>query len=562
MGKQRSVVFLIVIAALALGARSGQAAAQSAGKDPAPPIYIPQGHPVYGTLELFRGAGLLADVALDRRPLSRHVVARALQAGIERARERGLEMLARTGEWRLRDFPEASEDDPNAPDPRPGLLGVRWQNEDISLTGELSFEIAYDARTDLPPDYKKAWIGRSGFEIYGTIGDRVGFAGRYRQSTEKREGSIRDAPFAPVQTIPGGNRGHTGERVYSESNGHISWQGKHFGFDFRFDSPAWGPSPARNLLFSGHVPNFAHAVGRIGIGGWLHYTVLAGQLRSGIIDTTRSYPSDIPRSERQLERAKYLIAHRLEIRPLPRFQIGLCEAVIAGDRFPEMLYLVPTISVWEVQHYLNDPDNTMISLDLNWSPVKGPRLYGAIALDEWHIGATFSENESHNWMAFQIGADWTLPLAGGRYHLWLEASRVNPNVYRHKFAVNDWTHSSSLLGFWSGQNAEVVQGELSCQVSPPLQIGLWSRYARKGGIVSREEQYTIPPSEDFLLGPIRLGSWVGARVRFEGKHNWLVNAEVVRAPEALWPHNRDSTTLPAMLDREWHYSLRWAYNLF
>ena len=566
MGKYRAVRTLIITtAAITLVAgfalRPVPATAQAADKDQAPPIYIPQGHPVYGTLELFRGAGLLADVALDRRPLARHVVARALQAGIERARERGLEMLARTGEWRLRDFPEALNDDPNAPDPRPGLLGVQWRNEDISLTGELSFEIAYDARTDLPPDYKKAWIGRSGFEIYGTIGDRVGFAGRYRQSTETRLGSLKEWGFSPEQM----NASHRNDPVdysYSESQGNISWNGDYFGFDLRLDAPAWGPSPARNLLLSGHAPNFGHLLGRIDIGNWLHYSMLAGQLRSAIVDSARSYIPDDPIPFRSVERLKYLLAHRIELYPLPRLQIGLMEAVIVGDRFPDMIYFIPTVSLWEVQHHLDDPDNSMVGIDVNWTFPDGPRLYGAIALDEWEIGSTFSDNESHNWIAFQLGTSWVLPVGEGRCHLWVEATRLLPNIYRHKYRVNDWTHAESGLGFWSDQNSDIVQGELTCLVLPQLCLSLWGRYARKGGFVSRDEQYTIPPSEKFLFGDIRLGSWVGARATYEGSRNWLVTAEIVRAPEALWPHDREGATLPAMLDREWQYSIRWAYNLF
>ncbi len=528
-------------------------------------VYLPLGHPAYGTIERLRGAGLLPDAWLNQRPLSRLAVAKALLDGVTSARERGMDLLADEVDWRLREFTRDIDLSDLRVSPRKAPLSIHWEGgDDVRLTGEMHFELGYDNREDLPPDYTGAFLVQGGFEVYGTVGREIGYGGRYRQASETREGTIRRWPYAPVQSIAW--QGHFGDYVaYNESSGHLSWDGRIIGADICFDSPAWGPSPARNLLLSGHVPSFGYLQGRVGFGDWLRYTVLAGSVKSGIIDSVRSYQPEEPTAFRALERQKYLIGHRLDLHPLSSLHIGLMEACIVADRFPELLYFVPTVSLWGAQHYLRDPDNSMMGLDVSWSPVGGPNLYGGIALDELDPAEIFADSTSHNWIALQLGGSWTPPFHQGRWHIWLEATRVLPNVYRHHYPVNDWTHADSWLGFWSAQNSEVIQGRLTFLASPRLRLAAWGRYARKGGEVSREEQYTIPPSEKFLFGRVRIGAWVGGRLTYEGTGHWVLTAEAVRAPAQLWPHNRMVeifAPVPASLGQQWQFFLRWTYNPF
>ena len=528
-------------------------------------IYLPPGHPAYGTIERLRGAGLLPGAWLNRRPLSRRAVANALQEGLVGARKKGMELLAQEVEWRLQDFLHDLEQDVTGINPRRRPLGIRWEGEgDVNLTAEITAYLGLDNRRDLPPDFKGAIVGGGGIEVYGNVGTEVGYAARHRQTTEMREGTIRTWTYYPDQNIA--HKGTTGDYAsYGETTGHLSWDGRFFGADISFESPAWGPSPERNLLLSGHAPSFGFIQGRVGFGDWLRYTVLVGSLRSGIIDSMRSYQPDEPAVFRALERQKYLIGHRLDVHLPFSIQFGFTEMGIVADRFPEFLYLVPTASVWDVQHYLNDPDNTMMGFDASWAPSGGPYLYGGVALDELSISDVFSDSTSHNWIAFQIGASWTPPFHQGRWNLWLEATRVLPNVYRHKYPVNDWKHADSWLGFWSAQNSEVIQGRLTFLASTRLHLAAWGRYARKGGEVDRLEQYRIPPSEKFMLGMERIGAWVGAAVTYEGLQHWQVTAEVVNAPAGLWPHNRALEIyppIPASLGQDWQFFLRWTYNPF
>jgi hypothetical protein len=534
------------------------------GGPPAAAVYLPLGHPAYETLDRLVGAGLLPELVWGQRPFTRTAVARALADGAERADRRGLSGLASSTRWRMREFIvelRALGRDAGI-EPRRAPLRLDWEGDQgARFTGEMTLELAWDGRSDLPPDFKPAPLGRGGMEVYGTAGPTIGFAARYRQTSEARQGTIKEWPYAPVQNIAQLRTFGKEWAAYTESSGHLSLEGTHLSADLVFDSPAWGPSPGWNLLLSGHAPSFGHLQGRVRFGEWLRYTALAGSLKSGLIDSTRSYQPEEPTVYRALERQKFLLGHRLDLKPLPGLQIGLTEMVIAADRFPELLYFVPTVSIWDAQHYLNDPDNTMIALDAAWSPAGGPRLYGAVALDEWQMGDTFADSTSHNWLAFQLGVSWTPPLMEGRWHLWVEATRVLPNVYRHKFPVNDWTHAGSWLGFPSAQNSQVVEGRLDFLVSPRLQLGAWGRYALKGGEVDRIEQYLIPPSEPFLIGPDRIGSWLGLTARLEGEAHWSALAEVVRAPATLWPHDR-SEGLGAVTARAWQVRLVLTYNPF
>lgn len=286
--------------------------------------------------------------------------------------------------------------------------------------------------------------------------------------------------------------------------------------------------------------------------------MLAGSLSSEIVDSLHSYQPEEETVYRRLYKKKYIFGHRVDINLFSNLTLGLNEVIIAGDRSPDFIYFVPTASVWDAQHYFHDPDNVMMALDVNWSPGLGPRLYGSIAIDEYRLETTFSDSLARNWIAVQLGGAWTLPIHDGRWHLWVEATRIMPHVYQHKFPVNDWTHSNSWLGFWSGQNSEVIEGSLTFLVSPRFSLGIWGRNARKGGKVSRLVQYQTPPSEKFLFGGVRYGAWVGGRLTYEGKQHWRIVTEIVRAPERLWPHESP----PASLGQEWQFAVRWNYNPF
>lgn len=560
---------LVAVTGLGLSLPAAEVLAQEGVRPPGGPgatIYLTLNHPAHATIALLRAAGLIPDAWLNQRPLTRRAAAAALRAGMEAARKRGMDVLAAAAAWRLREFTDVFEEAVPGVMPRRGPLRIDWEDGgDARLTAEMTLELGYDTREDLPPDFKGAGTGRGGVEVYGTAGRAFGYAARYRQSTETRQGTLKGWRYAPLQTIAQQRRFGDNAAAYTESSGHFSWDGRYFGMDIRLESPAWGPSPAYNLILSGHAPSFGHVQGRVAFGRWLRYTMIVGSLKSGIIDSSRSYQPDEPAVFRALERSKYLIGHRLDLRPTASLSIGLTEAAIVGDRFPELLYLVPTVSVWDAQHYLKDPDNTMIGVDVSWRPPSGPNLYGAIALDEWQSQSAFKKAEHHNWLAFQAGALWTPPVSGGRWNLWVEATRVLPNVFRHKYPVNDWTHAESWLGFWSAQNSEVIEGRITYLFGGPLRASLWGRYAQKGGEVSRIEQYRIPPAEEFLFGRVRIGAWVGASVTLEGEAHWVATAEVVRAPKGLWPHDRAREIfplIPASLGQEWQLFLRVAYNPF
>ena len=500
-------------------------------------IYLPPAHPAYEDLEHLRAAGLIQDAFLDRRPLSRLAVARALTGARDEAARRNLTALVARADRRLREFaPEVRLLGGQAPPEIERPLSFSWSDgTGASMTAEMTMEAAWSNRTDLPPDHQQALIGRGGIEIYGTAGPGIGYAARYRQSSETRDGTITTWPNAWEQGIFYSRRFRDWV-AYTESSGHVSIDTRHIGFDLAMDSPAWGPSPGRNLLLSGRAPSFGHVQARVAFGDWFRYGLIIGSLNSGIIDSLRSYhPPESEGLHRILDRIKYLVAHRIDLRPLPNLNIGLTEAVTIGDRFPELHYLVPAVSLWDSQHYLRNPDNMMIGVDASYAIPNGPRLYGSLAVDEFSISEAFSDSAHHNWLAFQAGLSWTPPIQQGRWHLWLEATRVLPNVYRHRWPVTDWIHAGHGLGVPTDQNSEVFEGSLAWLASERARLAVWGRYARKGGEVSRREQYTIPPSEEFLMGDVRTAGWVGLRISFEGNQHWMTTAEITRAPRRIFP---------------------------
>jgi hypothetical protein len=254
---------------------------------------------------------------LKRRPLSRLVVTRALIEGAP-AIGRAESAAVRLADRRLREFAAEAEilGHPVSVEITAPLVLMERRHYG-SMTAEMTLEAAWSNRTDLPPDHQQALIGRGGIEIYGTAGPASATPPATARAAKPGTAPSRPGPTIREQGIFYSRRFRDWV-AYTESSGHVSIDTRHIGFDLAMDSPAWGPSPAGTCCCRG-APSFGHAQARVALGDWFRYGMIVGSLRSGIIDSLRSYhPEESGPYFRTLERIKYLVAHRIDLRPMPR----------------------------------------------------------------------------------------------------------------------------------------------------------------------------------------------------------------------------------------------------
>ena len=92
-------------------------------------------------------------------------------------------------------------------------------------------------------------------------------------------------------------------------------------------------------------------------------------------------------------------------------------------------------------------------------------MYGGLLIDEWAPYDTFN-SDSHNWFATQIGFSRLFNIKFGSKHIsgkkWkkylkgllkFEYSSAEPQMYVHKFEINNAFHHDYPIGLWSGGNS-------------------------------------------------------------------------------------------------------------
>ncbi|ODS30132.1 MAG: hypothetical protein SCARUB_04759 [Candidatus Scalindua rubra] len=247
-------------------------------------------------------------------------------------------------------------------------------------------------------------------------------------------------------------------------------------------NPIWGPGYTGQLLLSNKSPSFSflsvnHRINR----GW-KFSYLHGSLNSTYEDSTYEYlgVTGWERPGYPLVR-KYVVAHRLDYYPRQNFRLGFGESVIYGGRGPELGYILAVVPFWSIQHDLKDSDNVQIFVDFDLVKKDIGRLYGAFYMDEWDLMKTFDKDESRNWIAYQAGATYRLPVMqtlGSTIRL--EYSRITPHVYVHRNRINTFEHWGHPIGFWSGPNSDNLFAAVEGSPNDKLWFQLYTQYSRRG----------------------------------------------------------------------------------
>jgi hypothetical protein len=170
-----------------------------------------------------------------------------------------------------------------------------------------------------------------------------------------------------------------------------------------------------------------------------------------------------------VKREKYLSAHRLEWRALDNLSFGINEMVISGDRTIEMGYLIPILPLFWMGHYYGDHDNSLISFDLNYKPVRNFSFYGELLFDDETFTESWTKNYMNKWAvsAGLYNSDF-LTVDGLTFNF--EYARVEPYVYGHKFHINRYMNLDYYLSMPGGGDSETLNYKLGYFLSPEINL--------------------------------------------------------------------------------------------
>ena len=210
------------------------------------------------------------------------------------------------------------------------------------------------------------------------------------------------------------------------------------------EAVGWGPGERQKLTLGQQVSPLDQIRLDFDISSHLRLMYLHGWLRANppVVDTLYN-PDDA--ELRLLDRPKYVAAHRLEWNPSHLLTLGLSEAVIYGDRAPDLAYLVPVNLFFASEENRGDNDNKSITFDFTVRPLKGSSVYGGIWLDDLtfgKVGSSYLANKVGYLGGVLLDDPWKLK----NTRLLVEYTRMDPYAGGHYYAINRYEHWGRPLG--------------------------------------------------------------------------------------------------------------------
>ena len=459
----------------------------------AQPEIVPAEHPVYAFLHHQRVRGLLPEYRHEARPLGRAHVGRLLDS--LRVRTSGSALDAASADWQARfrrEIEEPAEAIETVIGPRIGVpLGAEtekyllYHRDDdwriaLHAVGRIQARYADETETyrgaALTPEgiLEGNYRGIAGFYVGAFNGQQFGGDTRVLQADPE----LRSLYYIGRQEIPKGNfdRATASLRVANET----------FSAEIAHARLTMGASFGDGLLLTDTPDHFSFV--RLGLDT---RTVQYHFVHAALGDRSYYVPGDEGESM-LVGPERYLALHRITVNPWRWLQLGFTEAVVYGQRGPELAYLNPINPIKPAEHALWDRDNTLFALDAVVRPVPGVEAYGTFLADDLDVGL-LGQNSFNNKWAVQAGVGAALGPALG----WVEYTRIEPFVYTHRFLLdgsfyNAYQHNGFGLGHPLGPNADQVEAGLRVWLPMRVRGTATLRYVRRG------ENYADPETGELV----------------------------------------------------------------
>lgn len=252
-------------------------------------------------------------------------------------------------------------------------------------------------------------------------------------------------------------------------------------------SSSWGPSLRTGLLLSDNAGTFPI----------LRLTAEIPRARFTKTVAFLERPGGSPLGEIAL------FATRLDWMATPSFRLGLSEAVVTGWGGPltfyHLLQPLPVLSAvmasYDLHDALGQARNMSVSIDFDWLPGSGIRLYGAGFVDD----ALDRISERRAKIGILGGLYLTDPFKTGRTSLRLEYSAVTNGTYGYPIGL-EHAYQGRSLGHWLGPDGDDLYFELTQRLNSIASLQLFFAYTRHGQ--GRIGQSSPPPEDWFLSGVV------------------------------------------------------------
>ncbi|HKM06614.1 MAG TPA: hypothetical protein VJ869_06450 [Sphaerochaeta sp.] len=206
--------------------------------------------------------------------------------------------------------------------------------------------------------------------------------------------------------------------------------GNGWSFEIGRDKLSWGPGKTGNFLLGDHLQY--HNQGR--------FTAYGELMKFTFVTSFFPHPYEIfsPTGETTfhnqshgLQGLKMFMGYRLEWR-IPGNKVGLAisESIMYQSKNGTLdLRILNPFMIYH-NYYVLQHANSLITLELDYTPIPSLNFYTQIALDELAVGGErYTDNIHPNAMAFMLGASYSQPYKKGILHLGLEGVYTDPYMY-------------------------------------------------------------------------------------------------------------------------------------
>jgi hypothetical protein len=357
----------------------------------------------------------------------------------------------------------------------------------------------------------------NGMSMNGSIGDHLGFSFDLKDNLESGTAADRFKRSSPETGINIIASPSATSFEYSEANATIGVEYAWLRASISKDHVEWGNGAYGKLILSEKPPSFPLIRIDINPVKWLRFYYIHAWLQSDVIDSSRSYQTQLPNMPRTIYHEKYLAAHMISLIPTERLNISFGESIVYSDGGPQLMFLNPINFYRAADHYLTrtgigDGNNSQFFGNITYYALKRASVYGTIFIDEINTDKIFNSEKARNQLGFTVGTRVVNP-GIANLSVIVEYTRILPWVYSNFAQTQTYESTSYLLGHYIGMNSDQIYIQSKYSVTGTLSCEVFYNYVRHGGKADISKQYELP-SLPFLYGDVSRVTDFGGSIRY------------------------------------------------
>lgn len=383
-----------------------------------------------------------------------------------------------------------------------------------------------------------------GVQLWGKIGNHIGFQFSTKDVSENRDGFSSDAKIynGPRTGFVNLIYDETSKKInYNETIANIGYSWKNGSINIGENFMLWGYGENGRIVLSDKAPVSPYIRIDYQPLKWLKFNYAHLWLNSSIIDssTTYSFNNTVYGGTRITFVPKFFATHSITLTPTKGFDISFGESMVYSDKINPAL-LIPIMYFKAVDNNQSNYNllagnngQLFFQMSLKNKP-KNTHLYSTLFIDEIRIAEMFNPSKSRNQLGYNIGGaitDFVLPYIT----VYAEYTKVLPSVYGNLNPAQTYTSYGANLGDWMGNNFDRLLFGAKYTPIAKLKLDAHFQFIRKGAQTTVDQQYLDSPQPTFLFNKLYNQRELYLNGSYEIKNNIYIKANF-RTINTIYPN--------------------------